>query len=368
MDWTRRMLKSEAKRALKANRWRAVLAGVIMILILSSPSLFIFLSFGYTTQRIAHMTDSDAERMVAVFSPDEIERLANLDMDSLSQADYSIIGALFGASYVLYGGWLFLIAWTVLKLALLNHLEAGCQRFFAKCGQQDVVGLSEIVYPLKYGYLNVLKVLFLRDLYIFLWSMLFTIPGIVKTYSYRMVPYLLGENPNMAAKEVFRVSRVSMNGQKFKAFLLDLSFFGWILLSSITLHLLYIFYVCPYQFLTGARLYHAVCAAANQYDLWIVCVDGPLRGSAFPLTELQAVTIGRGNMSVFQFPPFSAGVSRDHARVEWHNGTLTLTDCGSTYGTFLDSGVRVMPGQSVEIMPGMEFCIGSRENRFLIRR
>ena len=76
-------------------------------------------------------------------------------------------------------------------------------------------------------YGNIVLTMFLRDLYIVLWTLLFIVPGIVKSYEYMMVPYILAENPGMDQKEVFQISREMMNGQKWNAFVLDLSFIGW---------------------------------------------------------------------------------------------------------------------------------------------
>ena len=64
-------------------------------------------------------------------------------------------------------------------------------------------------------------------LYTFLWSLLLLIPGIVKAYEYRMVPYLLADYPELSTEEAFRISREMMNGEKMNTFILDLSFIGW---------------------------------------------------------------------------------------------------------------------------------------------
>ena len=75
----------------------------------------------------------------------------------------------------------------------------------------------------------------LSNIYIALWSLLFVIPGIVKTYSYAMAPYLMAEHPEWGAKECITRSRELMNGHKWELFCLDFSFIGWILLSIFTL-------------------------------------------------------------------------------------------------------------------------------------
>lgn len=91
-----------------------------------------------------------------------------------------------------------------------------------------------------------------------LWTLLFIIPGLIKSYSYRMVPYILSDNEDMSATEAITKSREIMNGNKWRAFVLDLSFIGWVFLSCITLGLVGIFYVAPYISATEAELYEAI--------------------------------------------------------------------------------------------------------------
>lgn len=135
-----------------------------------------------------------------------------------------------------------------------NPLVMGGNRFFF-CNLEHPADAKEICFGFDRNYRNVVRVLFYRDLYICLWSLLFLIPGIVKMYEYRMIPYLLSEHPEMSKEQAFAISREMMQGEKGKAFLLDLSFIGWIFLSAFTVGLLYIFYVGPYMQSTGAALY-----------------------------------------------------------------------------------------------------------------
>lgn len=71
---------------------------------------------------------------------------------------------------------------------------------------------------------------FFAGLFIFLWTLLFVIPGLIKIYSYAMAPYILAENPGMTAMEAIKKSRHVMDGNKWRLFCLDLSFIGWWLL------------------------------------------------------------------------------------------------------------------------------------------
>ena len=85
--------------------------------------------------------------------------------------------------------------------------------------------------------------------------LLFIIPGIVKSYEYMMIPYLLAEHPEMTRQEAFAESKQMMDGEKMEAFIMDLSFLGWYLLSAVTCGLLAIFYVNPYVQASFAEMY-----------------------------------------------------------------------------------------------------------------
>ena len=132
----------------------------------------------------------------------------------------------------------------------------GC-RFFRR-NLEEPANISNITYGYDKNYKNVVKVMFFRDLYIYLWSLLFIIPGIIKSYEYRMIPYLLSENPEMTKEEAFAESKRLMMGQKWETFVLDLSFIGWHILGGFTFGLLNIFYVAPYQLATNAALYETL--------------------------------------------------------------------------------------------------------------
>ena len=97
--------------------------------------------------------------------------------------------------------------------------------------------------------------MFFYDVYIALWSLLLVVPGIIKSYEYRMVPYILAENPGMDSKQVFEISKRMMNGQKMETFILDLSFIGWALVAGITCGIAGVFYVAPYVNATNTELY-----------------------------------------------------------------------------------------------------------------
>lgn len=136
-----------------------------------------------------------------------------------------------------------------------NVLRIGANRFFIE-NKTYMPGVSTIFSGFRSGnYGNIVVTMFLKDLYVSLWTLLLIVPGIIKNYEYMMVPYILAENPGMDRREAFAISKRMMDGEKWNAFVLELSFIGWEILSIFTCGLLAIFYVSPYVEATMAELY-----------------------------------------------------------------------------------------------------------------
>ena len=136
-----------------------------------------------------------------------------------------------------------------------NLLKMGGYRFFI-LNQTAQPGIGTLLDGFRSGhYVNIVLTMFLRDLFTALWSLLLVVPGIVKHYEYLMVPYIIAENPAMDYKEAFQISKQMMDGEKMEAFIMDLSFLGWYLLSAVTCGLLAIFYVNPYVQASFAEMY-----------------------------------------------------------------------------------------------------------------
>lgn len=100
---------------------------------------------------------------------------------------------------------------------------------------------------------------FLRGLYIFLWSLLLVIPGIVKSYSYAMTPFILAEYPDLTAIQAIEMSKKIMDGHKGELFMLGLSFIGWSLLNILTLGIGSLF-LNPYMNAAYAAFYRQLQA------------------------------------------------------------------------------------------------------------
>lgn len=98
---------------------------------------------------------------------------------------------------------------------------------------------------------------FLRGLFIFLWSLLFIIPGIIASYRYAMTPFILAENPDMKAREAIDISAQLMYGNKWRLFCLELSFIGWAILCIFTAGIGYLWLV-PYISASKAAFYRKI--------------------------------------------------------------------------------------------------------------
>lgn len=132
-----------------------------------------------------------------------------------------------------------LIALPLLLLSLLisGPVEYALARIFTKVARGDrEVDVKDVIVGFKEGLIESAILGFMRNLYIFLWSILFIIPGIVKSYAYSMAYYLMQDAEGKKNwKTCLDESQQLMNGYKGKLFLLDLSFIGWYILGFLCL-------------------------------------------------------------------------------------------------------------------------------------
>ena len=224
--WTRIGLKNRSKEVFRGNYWKAVLAGLLLSL-----------TIGGSYSRSGGGALSGFCNGILNY---DVVSGRDTDIFGFHAGPGGIPGGMFGA-WLMAAGIIFLVTLVIAVIAivadvfLLNPLEVGVRRFFYTNLHQKAE-LREIMYGFDHSYKNVVKVMFFRDLYTFLWSLLFVIPGIVKTYSYAMTPYIMSEHPSLTANEAITESRRIMDGNKWRLFCLDFSFIGWELLCSLPLY------------------------------------------------------------------------------------------------------------------------------------
>ena len=141
----------------------------------------------------------------------------------------------------------------VYSLLVASVIRVGYARF-----NLDLVGVGfPAVGTLFSGFRkwsNIVATNMLQTVIVFGKLLLFVIPGIIAVYDYAMVPYLLADNPSQSARQALRTSKAMMRGHRFELFCLDLSFFGWVLLSVLTLGVGFI-WLNPYMEATHACFY-----------------------------------------------------------------------------------------------------------------
>lgn len=149
---------------------------------------------------------------------------------------------------IIITGIISIIVGALLKVFVTNQFFVGSCRFFLKFRQNHPTSVSEIFrsYNDK-TFLNVAKVTLLRDIYLALWSLLFVIPGIIKSLEYFAIDYILAVRPDADSDEVFDLSKRIMNGNKLALFELNLSFIGWMIISMFACGLPIPLYVTPYM-------------------------------------------------------------------------------------------------------------------------
>ena len=228
MLWTRSELKGRAKFLLKQNYWYSVLAALIYTFLLGN---------GFThSYNILKNKNSEVETSIQGFHPILMFGIA------------ATVAVVVVISFIVY---------LAIAYFLWNPMTVGCCKFFknGRDGRQDVKDIFRMVRDCNK---TVRMTMLLKTIYLTLWSLLFIVPGVIKGYEYAMVPYLLLDHPEMSRQEIFAESKRMMMGNKWDAFVLDLSFIGWHLLGACTFGILTFLYVNPYQYYTEAELYHVL--------------------------------------------------------------------------------------------------------------
>ena len=279
--WNRKELKTRAKEVVKNNYWTIIVICFLIALLTGEFGTSILgiwhIDESMDPNYIYHQRGIDKDKLNEINHPilsDEYikEKLNDTQMNIFKAIEANLNSATKSQKYIfkiwdainlfhiqeVTTGIILSIA-AVLAFAftifIADPLIVGGKRYFLKAreGTNTKIGEMKVVFQ-KGNWINVAIIMFLRNIYNALWY-LTIIGGVIKTYEYRMIPYILAENPKAKRKEAFKLSKQMMKGNKWKTFILDMSFFGWNFLSVLTGGLLSIFYVNPYNAATIAELY-----------------------------------------------------------------------------------------------------------------
>lgn len=221
------MLKETAKTAFKRNYWKCVLVALIFTIIVGSFS-------GSASKRNA--------------ASDTASHYSFQDVKEELRGTLTTVNVRIG----LTGG----LSLTLLSLFVFSCIEIGCDKFFL-CNAEGDADLDKVLDGFRCNYGRNVLTMFLTRLFITLWCLLI-IPGIIKAYAYMMVPYILAEDTTISRHDAMKLSQEMMRGHKMDAFILDLSFIGWYILTALTAGLVGIFYVFPYVSATKAEFYRSL--------------------------------------------------------------------------------------------------------------
>lgn len=229
---SRQEIKAIGKEQFKLNYWNCVLAALLVTAVLGVLS---WMSNGHEIARIVS-TGENAFRVVSG-QQETIEIIS-------SQPVQSTVSVRSNA-----GG--------LLMLLLGGPITVGLNSFFVKNvrGERDELSVTTPFSEAFRNYPRKLGGSLWMGLFVFLWSLLFIIPGIIKGFSYAMTQYILADCPDVKATDALKLSMRMMKGHKWEYFVLGLSFIGWGLLSVLTLGLVGAFYAGPYMRSSFAQYY-----------------------------------------------------------------------------------------------------------------
>lgn len=227
--WTRKELKDRAKASFKANYWLCVVIALIMTALTAA-----------TNEVSTSGSDVDAMSLIGQLS------------DASGVSVNSLVAMFAGVGAVA------IIISSLITVFIKNPLFVGATRFFV-VNAGEKANLNELIYSFKDGrFVKTAVTVFLKDLFIALWSCLLVVPGIIAHYSYYMVEYIMADDPTLSYMAAIKKSKEMMKGQKWNTFVLELSFIGWEILNAITCGIVGVFYVQPYLESTKAELYLAL--------------------------------------------------------------------------------------------------------------
>ncbi len=136
----------------------------------------------------------------------------------------------------------------LLTVLVICTFKAGGIRYYLKSRKNNPTDFKEVFQNFKdKTFLNIGKISFCKFGFTYLWSLLFVIPGIIKSYEYWAIDYIVATRPDIERQEAFRLSKILMTGHKWNLFVLQLSFIGWDILNGFTSGILGVLYVAPYQ-------------------------------------------------------------------------------------------------------------------------
>ena len=164
------------------------------------------------------------------------KNMGHMDFDMLFAGNYNDFFAGFAAADTetsLFGSLIALVL-SIVVLLFSGALEMGLNKYYIDLVAENRQGEVSVIFSRFDIFFKALGLNLFMALFIWLWTLLFIVPGIIAGYRYCLAPYLMAENPNLGIREAVNMSKELMAGHKWRLFCLNLSFIGWAILSALT--------------------------------------------------------------------------------------------------------------------------------------
>ncbi|MBR5479174.1 MAG: DUF975 family protein [Clostridia bacterium] len=216
-------LRVKAWNSLKGKYWMAFIAVIVAGIIGSVSNGFI--TFGQNLSEVLGMVDPS-------------------EMDSTMMAGAMLLNVVVIVSAIIG---------LIVGIFVTNAVTVGLCNYFIK-NTDSKPSLKDVFSGFKVKYGRNIGTLLLVGIKTVLWTILFIIPGIIKSYEYAIIPYILADDPEISSKDAFAKAKQMMKGNKWRLFKLEFSFIGWFLLCILTLGL-GTFFLMPYINAANAEFY-----------------------------------------------------------------------------------------------------------------
>lgn len=150
----------------------------------------------------------------------------------------------------------------IASIVIAGPLAMGAMLVYTTVTAGKTAQLEQLFEPFKTNFLTAFLANLISVIMIMLYSLLLVVPGIMKAYSYAMVPYVLRYEPELSAMDALHRSEDLMRGHRMELFMLELSFLSWLPLFIITVGLAG-FWVGPYIEITQTLFYDRIYSAAT---------------------------------------------------------------------------------------------------------
>lgn len=257
--WTRAELKNYAKVFLRKNYWKAFVVCLIFSILTGSGG-----NGGRDSSNNEYIPPPSIEKEFEMVQNNFVYEIGSGGVREFIRSTGFFPLRFIGTSLFIF----FILVWVIISLFIGPLITVGKNRFFLR-GFEDDVSINNLFSTFNRSeFWGIFKCMFITGIKNFLWFLLLIIPGIVKSYEYSMVPYLLTDNTDLTSAEAIEISRRLTDGHKWNMFVLDLSFIGWYILGTL-LFGIGVFFVTPYYEATIARLYEVLSGKDKDME------DGP---------------------------------------------------------------------------------------------